>query len=102
MPTGLVIPVHMYLKIYSNVFIQTDEKGQINSLSTVLSQEVDRFNNLLRVLKVRIHLQRLVPMFYGCMQTSLQDIQKAIKGLVVMSEELEMIYTSFLNNQASL
>ena len=31
---------------------QPDEKGQINSLSTVLGQEVDRFNNLLRVLKV--------------------------------------------------
>ena len=36
------------------IFLQADEKGQINSLSTVLSQEVDRFNNLLRVLKVRI------------------------------------------------
>lgn len=35
------------------IHLQTDEKGQINSLSTVLSQEVDRFNNLLRVLKVR-------------------------------------------------
>ena len=33
-------------------FLQADEKGQINSLSTVLSQEVDRFNNLLRVIKV--------------------------------------------------
>lgn len=33
------------------------------------------------------------------LQTSLKDIQKAIKGLVVMSEELEMVYTSFLNNQ---
>ena len=33
------------------------------------------------------------------LQTSLNDIQKAIKGLVVMSEELEMVYTSFLNNQ---
>ena len=31
---------------------QPDEKGQINSLSTVLGQEMDRFNNLLRVLKV--------------------------------------------------
>ncbi len=33
------------------------------------------------------------------MQASLQDIQKAIKGLVVMSEELERVYTSFINNQ---
>lgn len=32
-------------------------------------------------------------------QNSLQDVQKAIKGLVVMSEDLEMVYTSFLNNQ---
>jgi len=31
-------------------------------------------------------------------QRSLQQLQKAIKGFVVMSEELEMIYTSFLNN----
>lgn len=39
----------MYVLITS----QVDEKGQINSLSTVLSQEVDRFNNLLKVLKVQ-------------------------------------------------
>lgn len=61
---------------------EPDSKGQINSLSTVLSQEVDRFNKLLRVIK-----------------NSLRQIQKAIKGLVVMSEELEKVYTSFLNNQ---
>ena len=32
-------------------------------------------------------------------QRSLEQLQKAIRGFVVMSEELEMIYTSFLNNQ---
>lgn len=32
-------------------------------------------------------------------QNSLKQIQKAIKGLVVMSEVLEKVYTSFLNNQ---
>ena len=33
------------------------------------------------------------------LQRSLQQLQKAIKGFVVMSEELEMIYNSFLYNQ---
>ena len=34
--------------------MQPGANGQINSLSTVLSQEVDRFNNLLRIIKVLI------------------------------------------------
>jgi len=60
----------------------TDKYGRLNSLTTVLGQEVDRFNNLLKVIK-----------------TSLRQLQKAIKGLVVMSLELDLVYTSFLNNQ---
>ena len=32
-------------------------------------------------------------------QVSLITLQKAIEGLVVMSEEMDRIYTSFLNNQ---
>ena len=59
-----------------------DSKGQVKSLSTVLRQEIDRFNNLLQVL-----------------WSTLDNIKKAIKGLVVMSSELENIYNSFLNNQ---
>ncbi|XP_072318696.1 dynein axonemal heavy chain 6 [Eucyclogobius newberryi] len=59
-----------------------DEYGRLNSLTTVLGQETDRFNNLLKVLR-----------------SSLVTLQKAIGGLVVMSEEMDRIYTSFLNNQ---
>ncbi|XP_078448652.1 dynein axonemal heavy chain 6 [Lampetra planeri] len=59
-----------------------DEKGRINSLTTVLGQEVDRFNTLLQVI-----------------QNSLHTLKKAIAGFVVMSEEMEKIYNSFLNSQ---
>nr|XP_046259789.1 dynein axonemal heavy chain 6 isoform X2 [Scatophagus argus] len=62
-----------------------DENGRLNSLTTVLGQEADRFNNLLRVLRM-----------------SLITLQKAIAGLVVMSEEMDRIYTSFLNNQVPI
>jgi len=34
--------------------LQPDDKGRLNSLTTVLGQEVDRFNNLLKVIKVHI------------------------------------------------
>ena len=61
---------------------ELDDKGQVRSLSTVLRQEVDRFNGLLEVL-----------------WASLKNIKKAIKGFVVMSDELERIYTCFINNQ---
>ncbi|KAA8595375.1 hypothetical protein FQN60_012510 [Etheostoma spectabile] len=64
-----------------SLFIQ-DKNGRLNSLTTVLGQETDRFNNLLRVLR-----------------TSLVTLQKAVAGLVVMSEEMDRIYTSFMNNQ---
>ncbi|EFJ52606.1 dynein heavy chain 7 [Volvox carteri f. nagariensis] len=58
------------------------ETGQLNSLSVVLGQEMDRFNRL-----------------SAAVASSLAELQKAIKGLVVMSGELEGVYNSMLNNQ---
>ncbi|XP_069482525.1 dynein axonemal heavy chain 6 [Ambystoma mexicanum] len=70
------------MEVASESLFARDANGRVNSLTTVLGQEVDRFNNLLKVLKV-----------------SLGTLTKAIAGFVVMSEEMESIYNSFLNNQ---
>lgn len=52
------------------------------SMNTVLQQEIIRYNKLLKVI-----------------HTSLKSIKKALKGEVVMSEELEKMGTSLFNNQ---
>uniref|UniRef100_A0A182FSK0 AAA+ ATPase domain-containing protein n=1 Tax=Anopheles albimanus TaxID=7167 RepID=A0A182FSK0_ANOAL len=62
--------------------LQRDSKDRIPSLTTVLLQEVERFDRLL----MTVH-------------SSLSDLEKAIQGFVVMSESLETIYRAFGNNQ---
>ncbi|XP_050084093.1 dynein axonemal heavy chain 6 [Anopheles aquasalis] len=62
--------------------LQRDSRDRIPSLSTVLLQEVERFDRLL----ITVH-------------SSLNDLEKAIQGFVVMSERLETIYRAFGNNQ---
>jgi dynein heavy chain len=52
------------------------------SMNTVLTQELGRFNKLIMIL-----------------QKSLKEVQKAIKGLVVMSKELEDMGNSMVNGQ---
>lgn len=52
------------------------------SMNTVLVQEVIRYNRLLEVMK-----------------ENLINVKKALKGLIVMSEELELIANSLFNNQ---
>ena len=52
-----------------------------DSMNTVLVQEAIRFNRLITVLR-----------------SSLQNLQLAIKGMIVMSKELEALYNSIFNN----
>jgi len=52
------------------------------SMNTVLTQEVIRYNKLLAV-----------------MATMLKDVQKALKGEIVMSEDLDALASSMFNNQ---
>jgi len=59
-----------------------NEEGLIPSLSTVLLQEMEKFNRLLKVMK-----------------QSLIDIDLAIRGFIVMSETLDKMYLKMQNNQ---
>ncbi|KAJ3086024.1 Dynein heavy chain 6, axonemal, partial [Physocladia obscura] len=65
-----------------NLFAKGADGRMLNSLSTVLSQEANRFNRLLKVVK-----------------NMLTNLIKAVKGLVVMSSELELVFQSLLNNE---
>eukprot|EP01060_Flectonema_neradi_P004124 TRINITY_DN12705_c0_g1_i2.p1 TRINITY_DN12705_c0_g1~~TRINITY_DN12705_c0_g1_i2.p1 ORF type:complete len:4231 (+),score=761.72 TRINITY_DN12705_c0_g1_i2:111-12803(+) len=62
--------------------LTTMENGIPNSLSTVLRHEVEKYNKLLRQ-----------------MRATLLELQKAIAGLTVLSESLDMMYIDFLNDQ---
>lgn len=65
-----------------NLF-EKDENGRmLNSLSTVLLQEAARFNRLNSFVK-----------------NSLENVTKAVKGLIVMNAELELVFKSLLNNE---
>ncbi|TYZ58010.1 hypothetical protein PybrP1_003505 [[Pythium] brassicae (nom. inval.)] len=61
---------------------QTAAGGSRNSLGVFLSQEMIRFNALIRVMK-----------------QTLEMLKRAIKGLVVMSGPLEKMYSGFLVQQ---
>jgi dynein heavy chain len=62
------------------LFIE-DEKGLLPSLSIVLLQESSRFNRLLKTIK-----------------SSLENLKNAIDGTALMSDELDSMFYSLLNN----
>ncbi len=61
---------------------KANKEGLMASLTTYLLQEMQRFNKL---------ISRMI--------FSIQDLRKAIKGEAVMSDELDKMYQSFLNNK---
>ncbi|KAJ3083598.1 Dynein heavy chain 6, axonemal, partial [Rhizoclosmatium hyalinum] len=69
-------------EVLDNLFKKDDQGRMLNSLSTVLCQEAARFNKLLTILKI-----------------TLENLIKAVKGLVVMSAELEKVFRSLQNNE---
>lgn len=67
----------------SGVFEQ-NEAGQLNSMAVVLRQEMGRFNRL-----------------GDLMRSSLEELQNGLEGMAVMSQELELMSASLVNNQVS-
>jgi dynein heavy chain len=65
-----------------NTFRIMPESGLMDSLGVVLSQELEKFNKLIITMKVSLAL-----------------LQRAIKGLELMSDELDAMFTNFRNNK---
>ncbi|KAJ3347122.1 Dynein heavy chain 6, axonemal [Entophlyctis luteolus] len=88
------LPELLYIDLYAlenaldnrnntiDLFAKGPDGRMLNSLSTVLIQESNRFNKLLKVVS-----------------SSLEQLSKAVKGFIVMSSELELVYQSLLNNE---
>ena len=68
-------------RAHETTFVIT-ESGVMQSLGVFLGQEIDRFNILLKTLK-----------------KTLSDLGEAIKGTVVMSLELEKMFTSIMDKK---
>lgn len=61
---------------------EVNEKNLLPSMTTVLLQEMEKFNRLLNAIK-----------------KSLKNLKQAIAGEIVMSADLDATYFSMLNNQ---
>lgn len=75
------VPALIDREEHAKEIFKPNAKGILHCLSTVLIQEVERYNRLL--LK---------------MTSSLALLSKAIKGLVIMSPELDLMCSALLKN----
>ncbi|CAJ1374899.1 unnamed protein product [Effrenium voratum] len=66
---------------HAESFAMSEETGLMTSLGTCLSQEMTRFNRLL-----------------AQMTSTLKQLQKAVKGIIVMTGELDDMFNAELNN----
>ena len=64
---------------------ERNQAGQLNSMGVVLGQEMARFNRLGET-----------------MRSSLEELQKGLKGMAAMSQELELMSASLVTDQVSL
>ena len=79
---GEVLPKNLDRATAGATAFVVNAEGIMDSLSTVLGQELFKFNRLLSVIR-----------------KSLVDLNKAIQGLMVMSSDLDKAYISVLYNQ---
>lgn len=79
------LPANMDVEKAHPSTFAVSEEGQPLSLGVFVGQEIDRFNQLLTVMK-----------------TTLDQLDRAIQGTVVMSMQLENMATRFLDNKVPL
>jgi dynein heavy chain len=74
-------PVLSKKEAHASTFRKLDD-GSVNPLGIFLSHEMTKFNNLIRLI-----------------ESMLRELSRAIKGLVVMSAQLDAMYANFLFQQ---
>lgn len=77
-----IIPRPLLVSEAGNFTFARDKTGLVDALATFLIQEMTRFNKLLYAIRL-----------------SLEDLRKAIRGLALMSDDLDLSYQDILDNK---
>lgn len=76
-----LVPAELLEELAGPTTFIVQPNGLLNSLAIVLTQEMVKFNRLIRQ-----------------MNSTLKDIKRAIQGFIVMTPDLDEMFTSFMNN----